>query len=191
MMAGKALERLKPEPLVWRVLAVVAGCYLLVFSAYTVNPYRTWLADIGNIPTALRTSARGGESKAWLRLNATAGQLILSTGDNQIYYISHLNVAVIPDQPALEQQIFQLRTAAQVLEALRPFRPKYLLNTDYMTTKFWNVLALLLSEAVKDHPESLLYVGHDSYVVDFNTLDEAVHQACAVSDFPRFLTSRI
>lgn len=133
------------------------------------------------IPIALRERSVGGETKAWLRLNAAPSDLIVSLGDNQIYYISHLNVAVLPEQPyfdAFMNRSLGMTSFKDFMNETRWLEPKYLLDTVNFETLYWTRFSYWLERAVFTYAGVTEFVSKDSWVVSFDRLNQEINQAC-------------
>ncbi len=124
----------------------------------------------------------GGDSKAWLRMNASVLDLVVTTGDNQLYYLSHMNVVAIRDRSDWDQITYQLQFAWELVEALDRLGVKYLLDTRHWDNVYWGRVSFLVNGLAFRYPESVVYEGSNSFVIDFDKLRESFFQACRMSE---------
>ncbi|MEO7162696.1 MAG: hypothetical protein ABI041_07245, partial [Bdellovibrionia bacterium] len=168
--------------------AILALVFLVVSAWHTQMPIRdldVLRKDMGRITWASRLFAMGGATKAWLRLNSKPGDLIVSTGDNQIYYLSHLRVTVADAQPFLDGSIRKFLDLREVLAFLYSMNVKYIVDTNYFETKFWNILSYRINEGIDAYPSANLFEFGNSRVIDPFVLLQEIEQACVVrAPFP-------
>ncbi len=123
----------------------------------------------------------GGDSKAWLRMNADFFTPIFTTGDNQLYYISSLAVAPFQDDPWVGREVDLMYSADDLVDHLRELGFRYVLDVDHWMQRFWSYQGALLDHAAFLHPESIVFEGPNSEVIDLKTLQESMKFACAKS----------
>jgi hypothetical protein len=140
------------------------GAVLVVPESVAATPYR------------VRGLASGGEAKAWLRLNLKDGEHVISLGDNQLYYVAHLDVVALNMDPRLERALEGATTPETLVEALAAERPRYLLDSHHFTRRYWTRQAALIDIVVAAHPEVVAYRGRSSYVVDFTRLSAVIER---------------
>jgi hypothetical protein len=122
------------------------------------------------ITNAIRVLPTGGDSKAWLRMNAKPEEKIVSTGDNQLYYLPHFSVIIIPEDPALDKLFSTLENPMTAVKALRARGAKFLLDSEYYSHRYWGRAAFILDKAVSSHPETIVFKGRASRVIDLEKL---------------------
>ena len=120
----------------------------------------------------------GGASKAWLRRNAAPSDLIFTTGDNEIYYLSDYNVVPMTEAPAITELIHGLRKPTDLLDALGRAGGRYLLDTQHFESLFWSEQAQILAGLVAENRGAVLFETGKSRVIDIQALREAVSNAC-------------
>lgn len=153
-----------------RALAVVLVLLLGARLAQSDVPWRAWrdvLLEPIRITEALREVANGGDAKAWLRINAKGDELVVSTGDPLTYYVSHLKLMVIGVTPALDSLPDH---PGEALKALRALGAAYLLDTLYYDGRFWNERAAQLDALIRQKPESVVFQGRNSRLIDLRKL---------------------
>ncbi|OFZ54385.1 MAG: hypothetical protein A2428_12990 [Bdellovibrionales bacterium RIFOXYC1_FULL_54_43] len=169
----------------------LSGLTALVIAVFLAATFVTKLhAALGHVlrsPSAtlvIRTSNIhfGGDSRAWLRMNAQPEDLIVSTGDQLFYYISHLNVSSLDADPALDQILHSSGETNRLLRTLRLAGVRYVLDVRYWTRRFYNAKGAFFGQLVEDHPEALVYAGNDSFVVDFHRLMAEISPSCFRGD---------
>jgi hypothetical protein len=166
-------------PLTLRIIENTLAKALIVLGFVTIA-FLTSVTPITDFPViyqntegftaALRSLYLGGDSKTWLRLNAQPSELILTTGDSQHYFVSHLNISAMIENPQVWAAIRRTSSPKEMIQALASFNPKYLLDTQHFSQRYWSTAALMLDQLVKEYPASILYRGKSSYVVDFEQL---------------------
>lgn len=124
----------------------------------------------------------GGSSKAWLRLNAHPSDLIVSSGDDEIYYLSGMNVRVLIFDRILDVLTYGLTDPFSILKVLQSQGAKYLLDTQHFKTPYWGIRAYLLDQLVLLHPETVVFEGEGSKVVDLVRLADEVDNRCSTDD---------
>lgn len=116
----------------------------------------------------------GGEAKAWLRLHAQPGQKIVSTGDNQIYYISHLSPVIIPESRELDRG---QADPLQLVKDLRAYGAKYALDSPHWAQRYWSSASLLLHQAAQAAPAAWVFNGKASGVLDLEILEKSLSKS--------------
>jgi hypothetical protein len=132
----------------------------------------------------------GGDSKAWLRMNAVRGEPVYTTGDNTLYYLAGLEVRPGFDDPEVSRgtdRVFSLRSLVPVL---RGFGFRYALDTDHWDKLHWGPEAYLLAGAQGAYPEAVAYAGPNSRVIDLAVLEQSLARACVARDQRRAQVSK-
>lgn len=163
-----------------RASALLAGAALLLSLKNPEIPWNIW-RDAFKLPPSqliLRDLHLGGAAKTWLRLNAKQDDVIFSTGDAHIYYISHLNVVVMTNQPDIDAQTMRPLGPRDILEVLRNYNGRYLLDTRHWHTYAWGVKAERLQRMLLNHPESLAFASKGGDIYDLVRLEEEVFKSC-------------
>ena len=117
----------------------------------------------------------GGDAKAWLRRHATPeslkGSSIISSGDNQLYYVSHLPIVVGRDHPQIDAVVNRTERNVDLIRVLRKFNAKYLLDSEHFAGGPWGVLPDRLQSVYRLYPETIVFQGMASVVVDLELLE--------------------
>lgn len=168
---------LKPWDPYGKSTSVALGVLLLFFSG--VPWISTWKGYLHWIPPHLlnRETHIGGDSKTWLRFNAGTEDLILTTGDDQLYYLSGLKVASTAHHPVVFRHLNAAFASGKTISALRDFGAKYLLDTSHWKSPYWSYVAQVLTQTLVYHPEGIAYDGRESRVIDLVRLEESILQA--------------
>lgn len=127
---------------------------------------------------AIREFLMGGDAKAWLRQNVGPQDLIVSTGENQVYYVSHLKIVVIPEQPELDEQTLAERNPKDMIRIVRSYGARYLIDVNHWKTSNWNLISTFFKQEIMQNPASIVFTGRDSIVVDLVKLEEDAELAC-------------
>lgn len=167
-----------------KALAGLSLAALLTLGLFSVTqshlPLKIW-SELGDYPSpvlVIRGLHIGGFVKGWLRTQAKPGELVLSTGDNQIYYLSALNVAVIPEQPELDRRTSGKRNPHDVLRTLRSFNGKLLVDSRHWSSFYWSRVAEVIGRLTFIHPEAIVVSTRSSDVYDLERLEREVYQSC-------------
>ena len=176
---------------VFRVVSLIRGAWVsrllllaaVLFLGLTIQvPRDDWehsLEGIAVIPHALRHLMVGGGSKAWLRLNADPTDRIVTTGDNELYYVSNLNISAMTEQPDLDRR---WRTSGSEMEFLRRLvrlNVKYVLDTTHFGGTPWSYFADWMRARLNRAPQAVLFETLDSKIVDPKLLLESLDSACS------------
>ncbi|MGK5089993.1 hypothetical protein WDW86_20775 [Bdellovibrionota bacterium FG-2] len=129
----------------------------------------------------------GGDSKAWLRMNAKPWDLIVTTGDNQLYYLSSLNVVAIRDCPDWDRVTYRLRFPWELMQVLDGWRVRYVLDSRHWETVYWGRVSYLVNLLAWQFPETIVHAGANSFVLDFYKLRAAYFRACVKSEMQEFI----
>jgi len=110
----------------------------------------------------------GGDTKAWIARQVPASERIVTSGDNEIYYLLGHDVAVGSDDLRLDRLWREAVSAGMSAEGLLArFRGegyRYLLDTRFPGEPAG--LAAALSPALDGHPEWVVFQGRESRLVD-------------------------
>ncbi len=121
----------------------------------------------------------GGDSKAWLRMNVPPWELVVTTGDRLYYYVSHMNVVSANADPAIDESVSSVHDGEVALQLLRSrFDARYLINTDHFEKKYYDWMGQEFDRLAYLHPETIAYMGPNSFVLDLVKLDEAIFPEC-------------
>ena len=164
-----------------RATSLLAGASLVFILTSASIPWKIWL-DAPKIRAAsiiVRETHVGGAAKAWLRLNAKPHEAIFSTGDDQIYYIAHLNVIVMTRQPVIDALTAAPSNAREILRTLREYNGRYLLDSRHWHSYAWSDKARRMTRMLLNHPEALVFTSKDSDVYDLVTLEKEVMKSCS------------
>ncbi len=126
----------------------------------------------------------GGDSKAWLRMNASFLSPVFTTGDNQVYYIASLPFSPLNDDPRVSRRVDHLRLAPDLIDELTQMGFKYVLDTAHWEKRYWTPQAQILDQITFLHPEAIVYLGLNSQVIDLPALKNSVNQSCSISGDP-------
>jgi hypothetical protein len=166
-----------------KYLQIGCSVALTLFLASKVIVHNFWKLPFNPSPSYVIRTPRvhfGGDSKAWLRMNGSFETPIFSTGDNQLYYISHLPFSAIGDDPRVSRIVSNFRTPDLLVKKLYELGFRYALDVNYWNRRYWTIQAAMIDYAASNFPESIVYQGKDSEVIDIKVLHEAIVQACAV-----------
>jgi hypothetical protein len=120
----------------------------------------------------------GGDTLAWIRNHVPPDQLIVTSGFNQVYYISHLNFSIVPEQPLLDQQTALELDPKSILRTLRTHDARFLLDVQHWTKRNWNPIAYRIKTLAFEHTSSIIFTGRDAIVIDLVKLEELSLQSC-------------
>ncbi|MBI3557278.1 MAG: hypothetical protein HY074_13525 [Deltaproteobacteria bacterium] len=158
----------------------------IVITIFGISQSRLPLIDlartrysIANLTDAMRTIAIGGATKAWLRLNASPEDLIVTTGDNQLYYVAHLRVTAMPDQPGLDRSYNGPSGFEDYLEFLLSLGTKYILDSSHYELGYWSDFSYELNRRLRAHPEAVIFERVDSRIVAPQELFEGIKKSCS------------
>jgi hypothetical protein len=117
-------------------------------------------------------------------MNAKEGETVVSTADNQSYYISHLKLLSLFHDAWLDRSAYFLRDPRDLLTLMRNRGGKFLLDTLYWETYsekkavFWGDYSLRLAPLIMKNAEAVVFWGDLSVIVDLERLEEIVFAAC-------------
>lgn len=123
---------------------------------------------------------KGGSSKAWLRLNTQPGDLIVSTGDSQLYYVAHLNIVNLRESKTIDEMTYNNFDPYVLLEKLTEYGARWVLDTVHWQTidpsrpVLFGVRSQLIDMLVGLYPEAVVYRTPYSKVVDLQYLNHQV-----------------
>jgi hypothetical protein len=130
-----------------------------------------------------------GDAKAWLRKNARQDDVIVSTADNQFYYLAHLRSTNLFTDGSIDSYADRM-SPARIVEFLRERGGTLLLDTlfwGYLQGKgvtFWGKYSRELQAVIFEHPETIRFAGDLAIVVDLRALDDALHERCMTHPEP-------
>jgi hypothetical protein len=145
------------------VLGAVAGTSRIAPEALLDLPRRFPLGK-----GLLRHTA--GDSKEWIRSNAAPDDAVVTSGDDEIYYLLGRRVSAATDDLALDALwrgiVARGGGPEEILVAFRRVGFRWLLDTDRPGGEPWPGLAPHLVAALAAHPEFVAFQGASSRVVD-------------------------
>lgn len=121
-----------------------------------------------------------GALKAWLRLNPeiTPDTLILSTGENQFFYVSYLKITSVMEQPELNEALLNVHLPDTLMIMLKRFSPDYILDTRHWSGRDWSGPSFLLGHIIKKYPEAAVAWTTEAKLIDFKKLREIYFPFC-------------
>jgi hypothetical protein len=140
------------------------------------------IAGISQVNEAIRTLPIGGLAKTWLRLHANPCDLVVSTGDNQSYYLLQLNYLDVTADPAFDRWFAEDAGPAGAVRVLVTSGARWVLDTRHWDTEFWTPLSANVGRFVDSHPEVLAYADPRGFVIDGRRLAEVSPGSCRLSD---------
>lgn len=114
-----------------------------------------------------------GDAKLWIATNVPRSARIVTTGDNEIYYMLGHDVSAATDDLSLDrlwrQEVSAAASEVQILGAFRARGFDYLLDTRFP----WELSALSrrLGPILDLHPEWMAFQGKDSRLVDLSRVE--------------------
>ncbi|MFZ9594483.1 MAG: hypothetical protein ACO3A2_00190 [Bdellovibrionia bacterium] len=167
----------------WRKLGFQSGLALVMALILTSQvEVKGWWAMLhrGSPTHVIRNPVvhLGGDSKAWLRLNATFETPIVTTGDNQLYYLSYLPVTPLSYGLELKRKLESLRHSILIFSQLYQFGYRYVLDVMHWDDQYWTDYAFTLDRAILNLPEAIVFMGPRSKVIDLKVLVESMNQSC-------------
>jgi hypothetical protein len=104
-------------------------------------------------------------------MNVAPETKIFSTGDNQLYYVSFLNISAITEDTELRHALeSKLESPQKLITELKKRGFKYALDTDHWNQGYWSQHAWLLRDAAEKKPKAIVYKGTNSMVIDLDLL---------------------
>jgi hypothetical protein len=111
-----------------------------------------------------------GWSKAWLRAHTPTGAVILTTGDNQSYYLPERVVIPVTDDPALDRAMLQASDLGELLPLFEKLGAEYILDTNHWELEHWSKLSRWLAAEEKRNPRAVVFRDRDSRVFKVSEL---------------------
>ncbi len=114
-----------------------------------------------------------GDAKLWIATNVPRSARIVTTGDNEIYYMLGHDVSAATDDLSLDrlwrQEVSSAASEVQILGAFRARGFDYLLDTRFP----WELSALSrrLGPILDRHPEWMAFQGKNSRLVDLSRVE--------------------
>jgi hypothetical protein len=160
-----------------RKLALVIMAGLILAPALTneqlvLSSFRVFQAP--NPSLQIRADHKGGSAKAWLRMHASPSELIVSSGDSQIYYLTALNVLTLTDHPDFDRATSAIDDPVALVLELRSRGARYFLATWLERGLPWGKSMAILLESIQRNPECIAFDGHDAQVIDLDKLAQAL-----------------
>jgi hypothetical protein len=117
-----------------------------------------------------------GDAKLWLATNVPETERIVTTGDNEIYYMLGHDVSVATDDLSLDRlwrrEVSAGASGERILEAFRSRGFRYLLDTRFPGEPF--ELSTRLAPTLDRHPGWVAFRGDDSKLVDLGRVGSDV-----------------
>lgn len=165
---------------------IITGFLSLAILAVTLLqakvPWGIWIDALNDrLPTStvmIRSLHLGGYAKSRVRMAVDRDEVIFTSGDNQLYYLSQFNVVVVPEHPELDRRTAQVRDPLDLVRILREFGGDYLIHTQYWEDSHRGEFAKRFSKIMFRYPEAMRVTTRSSAVVDLRALENAAHQAC-------------
>lgn len=114
------------------------------------------------------TRHTGGDTKVWVATHVGREERIVTTGDNEIYYLLGHDVRVATDDPTLDRLWRQLisngASAEEILLSFRARGFRYLLDTRFAGEP--SALSVRLRPTTESHPEWTAFRGRDANLID-------------------------
>jgi hypothetical protein len=124
---------------------------------------------------------------AWLRLNASPSEPIVSTGFNFLYYVAHLNVASLLDDPGINEVLQRSSTGTEFLRALDAAGVVYLLDVPHFEGRYWSSAAFGFDMLTRSNPQVLAAISpNGGWIARVHDLLEAVESSCDAPREPEF-----
>jgi hypothetical protein len=120
----------------------------------------------------------GGDALAWLRLNMQPGDRALTTGYQMLYYVSHLKVAAMANEPSIDETASRLTDPVLMTRRLREFGVRYVLDVRKWDARYFWRSGSTFDRIASLYPEAIAYEGPDSFIVDLRKLAPEVEGAC-------------
>ncbi len=134
-----------------------------VFHALTDSKISDW-------HLAIRDDFRAGSSKAWLRMNVRPGEKILTTGDNQLYYISGLPVKSWLDSNPVPVGDLESLSPDVIIRRLISEKVRYLLDDRYIGVRTY--YSYWIDSWISAHPAMTVFEAKDQRVIDLSLFRE-------------------
>lgn len=158
---ARSSSRLRWLPAGWVTLSAVALTCRLALEAVVdrIRDFPIQQAIAGHT---------GGDTKAWIARNVPRSDRIVTSGDNEIYYVLGHDVAVGTDDLRLDrlwrEAVSAGATADVLLVKFRGEGFRYLLDTRFPGEPFG--LAAVLKQSLDRHPEWIVFQGKESRLID-------------------------
>lgn len=157
---------------------IEVGMILFLALAYTVrgfdqHVFKTLVS--GSSPNeVLRQDLihMGGGAMTWLRLNAKASDLVVSSGHSMPYYISHLNTSNLSFSPYLDRLTYGIEDPKKLFLKLRERGVRYVFDSYHWAGKNlkdrtpWGPRAVLVQRLALQFPKSVVFNNRYSSVID-------------------------
>jgi len=130
-----------------------------------------WIAEVGSSrisewTLAIRDSFRSGFAKAWLRMNTRPDEKVITTVDNQLYYLSALSVNSWFDTTYLTQEEFETWSTERIIGTLTSNGIKYILDDRFNNSRthysYW------IDTWIQQHPQALVFQAQNQRVIDLS-----------------------
>ncbi|HUP58472.1 MAG TPA: hypothetical protein VM598_13520 [Bdellovibrionota bacterium] len=122
---------------------------------------------------------QGGDSLTWLRLNMSPGDRTVTTGFQLTYYVSHLKVLAIANEPLLDEAVSGLTDPHLLVSRLRELGVRYVLDVAKWNARYYWKLGWVIDQLASEYPEAIAYEGPDSFVLDLAKVAPPLERSCA------------
>lgn len=153
------------------VISVVLACATMAFGQLPWGAAANLLA-IPSIPEVLQRNHSnltyppvGGDARSWLRVHASAGERIASLDDNRLYYLAHLNVVALREDPGIERRVDGLPDD-RLPELLRDLNVRYALVVTDWRGAMRRRTAARLGPWLDRRSEAVVFRSDDALVID-------------------------
>lgn len=122
-----------------------------------------------------------GDAKAWLRLNADWRTPVVTTGEQEFYYLSSLHPVSLLDNPRVNRQVDGLISAESLVSKLHEMGFKFILDSYHPEQRFWTFSSMMLQDVLFRYPDALVYSGRTSQIIDIQKVMDTLHGSCGSS----------
>jgi hypothetical protein len=132
--------------------------------------FNNWPINFNNIlnpAEAIRTH-KGGEAKAWLRLNMKKDEVVIDPYDPQMYYLMGKQVRNLEFDPDLDSKTFSSNSTKEICTKIKDLKAKYLLDSTYPMP--WGKRTAIFYRTIEQFPQTIIFQGRNSRVIDFQLL---------------------
>jgi hypothetical protein len=162
--------------------AVIMAASLAAIREPTVTDL-TMLTEFAERPSQIHVLRnpgvhQGGDSLAWLRLNMVPGDRAVTTGYQLMYYVSHLDVGTIQNEPGIDEALYGLTDPALVVRRLRGFGVRYVVDVFKWDSRYYWPIAWIIDDLASAFPQAIAYQGKDSFVLDLERLAPELERGC-------------
>ena len=154
------------------VLCALLALTLFQSDLFREGRYHDWplfrvfskLTLSSSMDVQVRSEAPGGKARAWLRLYSKPEEIIMTTGDRQLYYLSGMTASSAIDDDRVASKIAPLKIPEQIVATLRSAGVRYLLEVKFFG-KISPIFDILRPWLVS-HPSNIVFANDDSVIID-------------------------